>query len=105
MKLALLKIGEQDITGPLVIQNIIDPTLSDVINQVMRFVYPAALLLVFVYFLWGGYDFLLSGGNPEKVKMGKGKITSAVVGFILLILSYVLVRIIGSIFGLGTGLF
>lgn len=93
-----IQINGQKITGPL--KNI--NTLADFINIVVQFIYPFAGILLFIYLAWGGYDYLLSGGNPEKVKAGQGKITSAFIGFALLFLSYVLVQIIARIFGLGT---
>lgn len=104
IKIIALKVGGVDITGPLVIDNKTNPTVADVINQVMKFLYPFAGILLFVYLVWGGYDYLLSQGSPEKVKAGKAKITSAFIGFILLILSYILARLVGKILGL-TGLF
>ncbi|HLD27083.1 MAG TPA: hypothetical protein VJB63_03960 [Patescibacteria group bacterium] len=78
-------------------------TLADLINIIVLFIYPFAGILLFIYLVWGGYEYLLSGGNPEKVKGAQGKLTSAIIGFILLFVSYVLVQIIVRIFGLNSG--
>ncbi len=89
------------ITGPL------DPSiqsLGDVINRVMQFLIPLASVILLLVLIWGGYDYLMSQGNPEKIKAGQAKITSALFGFILLFVSYVLVRLIAFIFGLGGGI-
>lgn len=48
---------------------------------------------------------MTSGGVPEKVDGARGKITSGLIGFFLLVLSYFLVRFISFIFGLGEGIF
>lgn len=90
-------INGQVIEGPL--KNI--DTVADLINQLTKFVYPLAGLLLFIYLIWGGYDYLLSGGNPEKIKAGQGKLTAAVVGFALLFIAYLLVKIIAQVFNLG----
>lgn len=95
-----ITINKQVIEGPL--KNI--NTLADLINIIVQFIYPFAAILLFIYLVWGGYDYLLSGGNPEKVKAGQGKITSAFIGFILLFLTYILVQIITRIFGLSGGI-
>lgn len=79
--------------------------LSDVVNVILPFIYGLAGILLFLFLVWGGYDYLLSGGNAEKVKAGQAKITSALIGFVLLALSYLAVRVISYIFGLGEGLF
>ncbi len=98
-----VKINGKKITGPL------DPnvnwTLGEVINRLMQVVVPLAAIALFFILVWGGYDFLLSGGNPEKVKKGKAKITAGLVGFFLLITSYLAVKLISQIFGLGQGIF
>lgn len=99
-----LKIGDQEISGPLTIPNKTEFTVADVVGRVLEFLYPFSALLLFLYLLWGGYDFLLSGGNPEKIKAGKAKITAALIGFLLLIVSYFVVRLISIIFGLGEGI-
>ncbi|MBI2051826.1 hypothetical protein HYT33_03645 [Candidatus Roizmanbacteria bacterium] len=97
-----VKIGGQTIRGPL--GGGIN-TLGDVINRVMTVLVPFAAVVLFLVLVWGGYDFVLSGGNPEKVKKGKAKITTALVGFLLLVFSFLIVRLVSQIFGLGTDLF
>lgn len=95
-------INGQTIKGPL--DSGIN-TLGDVINRVLLVVVPLGGIVLFLVLIWGGYDFLLSGGNPEKVKRGKAKITTALVGFFLLVFAYLIVKVISQIFGLGTELF
>lgn len=86
----------ETIKGPLEgIQNI-----GDLINRVNLFLIPFASIILFFVFVWGGYDFLTSAGNPDKISSGKMKMTTGIIGFILLILSYVLARFVGLIFGL-----
>lgn len=80
-------------------------TLADLINVITSFVVPFALVILFFVFVSGGYDFLFSRGNPEKVKSARAKLTAGVVGFILLVMSYLIVRLVSQIFGIGEGLF
>jgi len=48
----------------------------------------------------GGFGLLTSGGSPDKVKAAQGKITSAVIGFVIIFIAYWLVRILEIAFGL-----
>jgi len=64
----------------------------------------AGIVLLFVL-ISGGYDYMISQGNAEKMKSAQAKITSGVIGFILLIASFLITRIIALIFGLGEGIF
>lgn len=94
-------INGQKIKGPLVGIE----TLGDFINKIIAFLIPLAAVILFLVLIWGGYDFMLSQGNPEKVKSAKGKITTGLVGFILLIISYLLVKLITQIFFPDSGFF
>jgi hypothetical protein len=78
-------------------------TVADVVGIFVNFLFPLAGVLLFVFLVWGGFDFLTSSGNPEKVKSGKAKITSAIIGFILLVLSFFVVRIVTYVLGLKDG--
>ena len=95
-----ITINGQTITGPLVGIS----TLGELISKILIFLFPiAATILVFV-FIWGGYDYMMSKGNPEKVKAGQAKITTGLIGFIIIVAAYMIVRVIAKIFGLGSGI-
>lgn len=94
-------IGFQCVDGPLP-SNI--STIGDVVNQVTKFLVPFAAIILLLVLIWGGYDYILSQGNPEKLKGAQAKITSGIIGFILLIVSYLFVKLISLIFGLGGGI-
>lgn len=91
--------GTQTLKGPLVgIES-----LADLISAILSFLFPLAGILLFVYLVWGGFQFMLSQGNPEKVQAGKDIITHALMGFLLLIFSLFIVRLIALVFKLGGG--
>ena len=88
------------VSGPLVGIN----NIGDLLNVLTLFLYPFASLILFFVLIMGGYDILLSHGDPEKVQSGRLKITAGIVGYVLLGLSYLISRILGYIFGVGGGL-
>ncbi len=97
-----LSVGGQTISNPLLNPSI--RTLGDVVNLLLPFLYGIAGVILFFVILWGGFDILLSGGDSEKVEGGRMKITSGVIGFVLLALSFLLARLVTYIFGLGNGI-
>lgn len=99
-----IKIAGEEICGPISTPAGEEINIAWIINKLIAFIFPLSGILLFFFLVWGGYDFLLSGGNPEKIKSGQAKMTSAVVGFILLAASYLVVRLIAMIFGLGDGI-
>lgn len=53
----------------------------------------------FFIFLWGAVSWILSGGDKAHVESAKGRITSAIVGLILLLSSIAIVKLIELFFG------
>lgn len=96
-----IKIGNDTtpIEGPLEGIN----TLGDVVNKVVAFVLPIAAIILLLVLIWGGYDYLLSRGNPEKIKGAQAKLTSGIIGFIILVFAYVITKFLATILGLGDG--
>lgn len=101
-----INISGQPIKGPLEISGIpsSDITLATIVNRVVQFIIPMAAIILLFVLIWGGYDILMSGGSAEKLKSAQGKITAGIVGFILLISSYLIVKLISVIFGVGGGI-
>jgi len=89
-----LNIGGLEIKGPI---DKFD-SLGEVINELLKFLYPIALFIFFIYLLWAGLDLARNLGNPEIIKKAQSRIVNAVVGLILLAISYPLVKIIIDIF-------
>lgn len=52
-----------------------------------------------VFFIWGALDWILSGGDKEKVASARKKMTNAIIGLVLLSLSYFIVGLVGDIVG------
>jgi hypothetical protein len=97
-----VNIGGQIVTGPLVGIN----NIGDVINKlVQNLMFPLAGIILLIVLIWGGIEFMLSSGEPEKVKAARAKLTTGIIGFILLFVSYIIVRFIAYVFGLQTGIF
>ena len=95
------------INGQRIVNPLLDPklvTVGDLINKLLPFIYAFAALILFGVLLWGGYDFILSRGEPEKIGAARMKITAGIIGFVLLVISYLLVRLIGYIFGINGGI-
>ena len=61
-------------------------------------------ILVFVFLVWGGIEWLTSGGDKGKVENARNRIVSALVGLAIIAASWALVRIIAYFFGVDAGL-
>ena len=61
-------------------------------------------ILVFVYLVWGGLEWLTSGGDKGKTESARNRITAALVGLAIIAASWALVQIIGYFFVYKSGL-
>jgi cation transporter-like permease len=90
------------IRGPLVGIN----NLGDIINVTLKsLLIPMASVILLFVIIWGGYDFMMSRGDPGKIKSGKAKLTTGIIGFFLLIFSYLAVTVLSKMFGFGGEIF
>lgn len=61
------------------------------------------ILVLFVMFVVGSFQYLTSFGNPEKVKKAQGTLKFAVIGFILFISAFLILKVIDVLFLGNTG--
>ncbi len=57
-------------------------------------------LALFVMLVIGSFKYLTSGGDPKQTETAQKTITYAVLGIVLIISSYVILRLIGNFTGL-----
>ena len=67
----------------------------NVVNVALAFAGVAFFLMLFV----GGFKYLTAGGEPPKVEAAKKTLTSAFVGLVLILLSYLILVVIQEITG------
>jgi len=65
------------------------------INNLLKFGSGIAGGIAFLLIIIGGFQIVISAGNPEKLNEGKELVTSAIVGLLFIIFSIFLLRFIG----------
>lgn len=73
--------------------------LGSIITELLKYLFPLAGLLLFFYLIWGGFSYLTSGGDPKNMEQAKGKVTNAIVGFIIVFIAFWLVQLLDFMFG------
>jgi len=74
--------------------------IGDIVSELLKYLFPLAGLLVLLYLLLGGFQLMTSAGDPKKMQEAKGKLTNALVGFMIIFMAYWLVQIVGKILGI-----
>ncbi len=75
-------------------------TIGGIISFLLSYIFRIAGILLLILLVLGGYDVLTSQGEPKRMASGKDKITYAIVGFIVIFVSYWIVQIISRILNL-----
>jgi hypothetical protein len=57
--------------------------------------------MVFFYLLWGGIQWLTSGGDKGKTEEAQKRITAAVIGLAIVASAWAIMRVIDAFFGVG----
>ena len=68
---------------------------SSILNVVMLI----AALLVFAYMIWGGIEWITSGGDKGKAESARNKLTAAIIGLVIVAASYAVVTLVVQFLG------
>ena len=71
------------------------------INRALTFVMVLGALLVFMYLIWGGIEWITSGGDKGKTESARNKITAAVIGLIVLAASWAILGLVLNFLNVG----
>jgi TRAP-type C4-dicarboxylate transport system permease small subunit len=72
--------------------------LEVVLSNLLTMASALIAFVLFIMFIVGGFNYLTSFGNAEKIKKAKGTITYAVAGVILFVSAFLILRIIDWLF-------
>jgi len=80
-----------------------DPTgftdIASILSKLLPYIYVVAGLILLLMLIAGGIGLMTSAGNPDKSKASYGKITGALIGFLIIFVSYFVAKIVEVVFG------
>lgn len=76
------------------IQNIIK-----LVQGVIRFILVVAFILAFLFLIIGGVRWITAGGDEKAVAGARGMITGALIGLVIVLVAYALIRTVEIFFG------
>jgi len=109
-----MNINKNNIKSKLIFWQIINPVISEeegtidgvagnplgsIIARLWQTMVVIGGLLVLLWFVWGAIDWIFSGGNEEKLKHARGRMTNAFIGLVLLVASFAIMTFLEFVFG------
>lgn len=76
--------------------------LGAIFVTIINWALAIAFILAVIFLIYGGFRYILAGGNEESAKEGRTAIFNALIGVVIVVLSYVIVQIVYR-FVSGTG--
>lgn len=77
-----------------------DLEISDLIARGINGAILLAALAVLLYLILGGFQWLTSGGDKGKTEGARNKITSALIGLLIVVASWAIYQLVLRIFGI-----
>ncbi len=78
----------------------VPPSIGPLISSGIQAVIVIAGLITFIYLVWGGIEWLTSGGDKAKYEAARGRITAAVIGLVIVIAAWAIMSLIGNFLGI-----
>lgn len=75
-------------------------TLNVYISAIIGSLTIIAGLSLLLYFITGAYAWITAGGDADKLEKARGQILNALIGFVLVVIGWFFVRLIGQILGI-----
>lgn len=73
--------------------------LGAVISEAFNYIFPIAGLILFFIIISAGFLLLTSAGDEEKTQKASKMLTNAVIGFVIIFVSFWLIKLLQFIFG------
>lgn len=68
--------------------------LAGMFRKVIEWALGIAFIVAVVILIYGGFKYIISAGNEESAKTGRQAIFNALIGIVIIVLSYVVVQIV-----------
>ena len=89
------------------IENPVGPTfssgrnyVSEIVPAIIRFGLIVGVLVFFFVLITGAIQWMTAGGDKTSVEAARGRITSAILGIVILFTVFVILQVVGNFFGL-----
>ena len=71
--------------------------VGTIFGNVITLFFTAGAIGFTIMIIWGAVDWILSGGDKEKIASGRRRITNAIIGLVILSLSFTIMVVVGQV--------
>jgi len=74
-------------------------SVGGIVSSILPYIFSAAAIALLIYLVLGGFQLMTSRGDPKAAQSAQAKITNALVGFVIVIFAYFIVRLLSQVLG------
>lgn len=74
-----------------------DVNWIELVHKIIAFLFIAGGFLCLLFLLWGGIQYITSGGKDEKIQKATHTVRNALIGLVIIILSFTIIAVVGSV--------
>lgn len=74
--------------------------INNFISNVIQLVFIVGIIMVLFMLIWGGVEWIMSGGDKEAVGKARGKIVNALIGLAILAVAFAIAQVAGAFIGI-----
>ncbi len=74
--------------------------IVSVLRGVIQFILVVAFVLAFIFLIIGGIRWIVAGGDEKGVAGARGMITAALIGLVIVLVAYAIIRLVEIFFGI-----
>ncbi len=75
-----------------------NPKIEDIILGLINLIFILSVVVALLYLIWGGFKWLTSGGDKTAVQGAREHIVAAIVGLVIIFMSYFILNFIVQFF-------
>lgn len=98
MELIAFSFGGQDIRPPTGIPSGGLGNLSVFMSNFLTVFIVAGAILMLIYIIWAGMQWITSGGDKQKLATARGRLNFAIIGFLVILTAIIVINLIGFFF-------
>ncbi len=73
-------------------------SLSNIIQTGIVLLFIVAVILATVFLIWGGIQWIMSGGDKQKIEQARARIIYAIIGLVVTFAAFLIISTIGHVF-------
>lgn len=75
-------------------------SFNSIVGLVLSLLILTAIILSLLFLIWGGFDWITSGGDKQKLQSARHKVVFAIIGLVIVFLAFFVVNVVSNLFGI-----